>query len=239
MHRTRSTPIWLVAGAVGLLLLAIGVRLSREFKPLPPNPAPPPAGPLEAYFVWQPGNANLDPIILERERRVFDEMVGILRANPDVFDAWMTLGATKKTIGDLTGAAAVWEQVGVIRPNNSISFNNLGDLYANFLPDYPKAEAAYRTAIKNSAGEEKNYLFTLSLFELYRYRFMDPARALSTLAEGIAANPGNVPLTLQVARYAGEIGKREQALAHYRAAIKLLPQDGELAAEYRQFRDQR
>lgn len=225
-----------ITGAVVIILVVVGLRLS--VRPAPPPPPPPLTG-NEQYFTWKVVLPNLDPIIIERESKLFASAVEVLRKDPDFLNGWMTIAGAKKSVGDFNGAAAIWEYVNEIRPLNSPAYNNLADLYANFLNDYPKAEAAYRMAIKNSAGEEKNVYFYQSLFDLYRYRFQDPAKALATLDEGLAANPASSLLAAKAARYAAEINERQKALTYYRTAIKLLAADAQLKAEYEKYRDGR
>lgn len=225
-----------IAGALAVIIFVVGLRLS--WRPAAPPPPPPPTG-NERYFTWTVVLPNLDPIIVERESKLFAAAAEAVRKDPDFADGWMTMAGSKKSVGDFEGAAAIWEHVNEIRPFNSPAYNNLGDLYANFVHDYPKAEAAFRQAIKNSAGEEKNAYYYQSLFDIYRYRFEDPAKALATLDEGLKANPASGQLAVKAARYAAEINERPKALAFYRSAIKLLPTDAQLKAEYEKYRDGR
>ena len=53
---------------------------------------------------------------------------------------WLVLGVYRKMIGDYESAKEVWEYASAIRPQNSVSFNNLGELYAYYLKDNAKAE---------------------------------------------------------------------------------------------------
>lgn len=225
----------LLGGAVGVIAVVVGLRLSLG-PSTTPRPAPTPPSPLERYFEFTVVTAGLDPIVVERERKVFAGTVSALRENPDFFEGWMTLASTKKQMGDFRGAAAIWEYAGQIRPLNSVSFNNLGDLYANFLNDYGKAEANFRTAIKNAAGEEKQQHYYVSLHELYRYRRQDSAQALAVLEEGVRVNDWSLLLQLKAAQYAATVGERAKALRYYQAALKLDPNNQQLAEEYRRFR---
>ena len=223
-----------VASVVLVVTVIIALRL--VLRPSPPSLLPPTG--IERFFNFN-FSTSVDPIVVERERALFISARDTLKQNPDFFDGWMTLAGTKKTVGDLKGAAEIWEYAGEIRPQNSVSFNNLADLYANFLYDYPKAEAAYRKAIQNSAGEDKNVMFYLSLVDLYRYKMNDFEKAKAALEEGIAANPGRYEIELKGARFFVDQGDREQALAHCRRSVQIAPKDAALATEYRQYRDQR
>ena len=106
--------------------------------------------------------------------------------NPESFNELLALGLEKKRINDYEGARDAWERAGVVSPTNSISFNNLGDLYAYYLKDNKKAEENFLIAIKN--GPNQIYIYR-SLYEFYRYVMKDDAKARAILEKGIATNP--------------------------------------------------
>lgn len=115
-----------------------------------------------------------------------EKLVSELKQNPGLFDNWLELGIRRKTIKDYEGAEEAWEYAGAISPLNSVSFNNLGDLYAYYLKDYKKAEENFLTAIKN--GPDQVYIYR-SFYEFYRNVLKDNAKARAILEKGIAANP--------------------------------------------------
>ena len=100
----------------------------------------------------------------------------------------LALGLEKKRINDYEGARDAWERAGIVSPTNSVSFNNLGDLYAYYLKDNKKAEENFLTAIKN--GPNQIYIYR-SLYEFYRYVLKDDAKAKGILQKGIIANPNS------------------------------------------------
>ena len=63
-----------------------------------------------------------------------------LKKDSDNLENWLVLGVYRKMIGDYESAKEVWEYASAIRPQNSVSFNNLGELYAYYLKDNAKAE---------------------------------------------------------------------------------------------------
>src|SRR3989339_319742 len=99
---------------------------------------------------------------------------------------WLVLGVYRKTIGDYGGAKEAWEYASAIRPQNSTSFNNLGELYAYQLKDNVKAEKNYKKAIENDPSAI--YIYR-NFFDFYRYFAKDTAKARTILEQGIAANP--------------------------------------------------
>lgn len=109
-----------------------------------------------------------------------------LKKDSDNLENWLVLGVYRKMIGDLDGAREVWEYASAIRPQNSVSFNNLGELYAYYLKDNKKAEENYAKAIENDSSAI--YIYR-NLFDFYRYVAKDPAKARAILEQGISANP--------------------------------------------------
>ena len=109
-----------------------------------------------------------------------------LKKDSDNLENWLVLGVYRKMIGDYESAKEVWEYAGAIRPQNSISFNNLGELYAYYLKDNAKAEENYKKAIKNDPSAI--YIYR-NFFDFYRYFAKDTAKARAILEKGIAANP--------------------------------------------------
>ena len=238
MSRSPATKkIWLIGGSLAIIVFVLGLRLLVRPSSPPPLPPTPPSQ-FERFLTFRVVLQNLDPGIVEREQGVFEGTAKALRENPDFFEGWMTLASIKKQMGDFPGAAEIWEHAGGMRPLNSVSFNNLGDLYANFLNEYAQAEKNFRRAITNAAGEEKQQHYFTSLYELYRYRFKDDAQALAILEEGAAANPWSRLLQMKAAQFAAATGQRAKALAYYQAALKLDPKNDALAEEYRRYRDQ-
>ena len=61
-----------------------------------------------------------------------------LKKDSDNLENWLVLGVYRKIIGDYEGAKEVWEYAGAVRPQNSVSFNNLGELYAYYLKNNKK-----------------------------------------------------------------------------------------------------
>lgn len=109
-----------------------------------------------------------------------------LKKNSDNLENWLVLGVYRKIIGDYEGAKEAWEYASAIRPQNSVSFNNLGELYAYYLKDNKKAEENYANAIENDPSAI--YIYR-NLFDFYRYIAKDTAKARAVLEKGITANP--------------------------------------------------
>ncbi len=154
----------------------------------------------------------------------FSTIQQLLAKNPTDFNAWIDLGTIRKTAGDYAGAAEDWQYVSDIYPGNIVSFFNLGDLYANFIHDYPKAAAAYRQEITNDPTNVDAYI---SLFQLYVDQYpagsSDP---VGVIRQGIAANPKSIDLHVALARYYVSQKDIPDATVQYQAAISLAQSEG-------------
>ncbi len=114
-----------------------------------------------------------------------------LKTNPSNTQNWLQLAIDYKEAGDYVAAANVWTYLTQALPSNYIAFADLGDLYTNFLIDYPKAETNYLAAIKLNPSNIDLYN---NLYMLYRYKENNPTAAAAILAQGLKANPGNATL---------------------------------------------
>lgn len=128
----------------------------------------------------------------EQKRKLYASIENFgqaVKGNPDYLLGWIELGITKKVIGDYEGARDAWEYAGIIRPFNSVSFSNLGEIYWRYLPDFPRSEKNFKTAIKNKPDDFSVYI---SLSDLYYYSYKEKKDlAYAVLLDGIAANPND------------------------------------------------
>ncbi|MBU1179126.1 hypothetical protein KKB69_02220 [Patescibacteria group bacterium] len=119
-------------------------------------------------------------------REKIEKITADLKNNQDLFASWLELGVYRKMIDDFEGAKEVWEYASLIRPENSISFNNLGDLYGYYLKDNKKAEENFLKALEN--GSDKVYIYR-NAFDFYYLVMKDEVRAKQILEKGIELNP--------------------------------------------------
>jgi len=128
-----------------------------------------------------------------------------LKADYDKLEDWLNLGIWRKTIGDYEGAAEAWNFATIIRPNDPVAFHNLGDLYAQFLSNFPKAEQYYLTAIEKDTGH--NPFYFIKLYEFYRYYYKKLDLAEKTLLNAIKVNPKDEQLKAILDDFRKDIGK--------------------------------
>lgn len=114
-----------------------------------------------------------------------------LKIDPNHIGYWLQLATYRKGANDFTGAEAVWLYVTERWPTDPIAYNDLGDLYENYLHDYAKATTYWNALIKLSPDNISAYL---NLATMYNINLKDPTDAKATLQAGLKANPGNSDL---------------------------------------------
>ena len=140
-----------------------------------------------------------------------------LKTNATDFASWIALGSLRKMAGDYAGAAADWEYASAIYPTNVVSFSNLGDLYENYLKNYPKAVAAYQKEIVNNPADEDSYR---TIFGMYTTVYPQAAPAPENILKaGITNVPKAIDLYVLLARYYASRSDTTDARAEYTAAI--------------------
>lgn len=145
------------------------------------------------------------------------EIVATLKTDSSSFDAWLTLGTLRQALGDYVGAAEAWVYATKLSPHTGVAYANLGNLYANYTKDYPKAEASYLKGIQNDPQAVNTYR---NLFELYVYSYKtDTSAAEDLLKTGIAKLPKALDLKVLLARYYRDKGRVADARVAYDNAI--------------------
>lgn len=155
------------------------------------------------------------------QQSILQAQVASLRAqlakNAFDYDVWLALGSVFKRAGDYAGAVKIWDYVSVVWPTDAVAPGNLGDLYMNFIKDYPKADASYRAAIRNDPRQVNAYR---NLFSLYSGLYTTHASAAEDiLKKGIQNNPEALDLYVLLARYYRDTGRIAEAKAEYSTAI--------------------
>lgn len=151
-----------------------------------------------------------------------------VKENPEYLFGWIQLGVLKKNIGDFEGARDAWEYAGLIRPENVVSFANLGELYWRYLSDFLKSEKNFRIAIKNKPDDPTVYV---SLSELYSYSYKEKADlADDVLMEGIAANPDDINLLKSLASLYQRTGDYKKAVEWWKKVLAKEPDNKDIAA---------
>ena len=143
---------------------------------------------LDRKIVFADGISDEARVIIMKN---IEKLTKELKENSDLFQNWIDLGMQMKIAGEYKGARDVWEYAGAIRPQNSLSFRNLGDLYGYYLEDNKKAEENFLKAIENGPDQIEYYFKTA---DFYRKVMKDPVRARAIVEQGIESNPDSKEL---------------------------------------------
>lgn len=157
------------------------------------------------------------------------ESSDLIRSNFDYVNPWYDLASYRKMIGDYDGAIQAWVFIGRIRPNDSVSLSNLGDLYAFTLGNYPKAEDYFLASIVKNPQNVDAYIQTAVIYEYH-----DTAKSsliVPLLLSGINSNPKNINLTIALARYYQKTGDLKSARIYFEKSLELNPGDKALQEE--------
>ncbi len=153
------------------------------------------------------------------------DLYSSIRENYDNLDAWNSLGQLRKVIGDYEGARDAWEFGSLIRPKNSLTFHNLGDLYGLYLNDLEKAKENY---LQSVANDPENIPAYINLAELYwnagepKYQRQVPGFLMDGLENNLLAE-NRIPLLARLAKYYSEIGENQKAIDYYEEVLSLDP----------------
>ncbi len=163
-----------------------------------------------------------------RIKKDFDGRVVVLQKNKTLFNDWVALGNDKKQVGDYYGARDIYIFAGQIRPLNSLSFGNLGDLYMNFLKDYPSAEIAFKRAVVNVGNENSSYI--RNLIDLYNFWGKKDLEK-QTILEAISKFPKEPPFLVLMSRWYLQAGDKTNAIVYMQKALDLDPQNQAIQRE--------
>ncbi len=152
------------------------------------TPARPPAPSLDRPYT-PPASAPAS--IQAEDKAAVAAAIAELKKNPDYITQWLQLALYYKNAGDYEGAEEVWIYATKAWPTDPVAYNNLADLYQNYLRDYPKAVTYWNKLIAIKPDSVAAYI---NLATLYRINLQDTAKAKATLQAGLKANPNNADL---------------------------------------------
>lgn len=160
---------------------------------------------------------DISPEIKDIVQKNIARITTSLKEDSVRFGDWLDLGIQYKIAGDYKGAEEAWEYTGFLGPESYIPWHNLGDLYAHYLKDFPKAEQNFKKSIALKPDYIGGYR---ALYELYYYSYKEKANlATQILKEGLAKNPKSTDLMVLLAQYYKEAGDKDNARTYYQKAL--------------------
>jgi hypothetical protein len=135
--------------------------------------------------------SNLPANVQTESKKAVAEAITQLKIDPNHLAYWLQLAIYRKGAGDYVGAEEVWLYCTKRWPTDFTAFENLGDLYANYMHNSAKAVEYWNKALALAPKDIRTYL---SLATFQSINMQDKAAAKATLEAGLKANPGNTDL---------------------------------------------
>ncbi len=191
----------LLAGSILLALLLLGGLYFFYIRPLvgvptgqPSTTATSSTQEIKTPDYTQPisFSGNLSADIRSQLTAQLQQFQQQIKTNPLDLKAWLNLGTTYKIGGDYQHAIVAWNFITDTTPSVVAPYANLGDLYMNYVKDYPKAEVNFKKVIELNpkAIDAYRHLYTLYAF-LYK---TNTSAARDILELGLKNNPGDSSL---------------------------------------------
>ena len=145
----------------------------------------------------------------------------------DAANTLLTEAFQEKNAGHYPQAIAALEKVTQMLPRYTTPYNNLGDIYLRYAPDYKKAELNYRKVIELDPQMLNSYI---ALFQLYtETSYSSSTAAEAIVRQALVAVPAAYNLEVDLARYYAKNGRLVDAQAEYDVAIKAAEAQGNMS----------
>jgi tetratricopeptide (TPR) repeat protein len=167
---------------------------------------------------------DLDPALKQKYAERFIKIGDMINKDPNNLLDWLALASVMKGAKDYAGAEKVWLYIIQRWPDDPVAFGNLGDLYTNFLPDYPKAEWAYQKAIDVSSGIAEHLIYYRNLHELYKHYYQEKSDlADDILLEALERYPDELDFLALLATYYRDNKQKEKAIEYFEKLLEIEP----------------
>lgn len=140
------------------------------------------------------------PINNENDQKQYDYLLESLEKTedyPDLFEPWVNLGRAKSYFKDYDGAIAAYNKANEISPKNTLSWNNLAQLYID-MGNYGEAERCMLRLIENKPTETQVYVDLSYIYEDGRLPGKE-GEADKILLSGLAVEDNQTSSTLMSA----------------------------------------
>lgn len=175
------------------------------------------------------------PSVREKLLQKLTTIAASLATNSDDLDSWIEIGSIKHVFGDEIGARDAWEYASVIRPTNTTSFFNLGNLYGYYLKDKAKAEKNYRMVLQNDPNYIPGYLTLVAFYrDVYTEKY--PAEAEKVLLAGEKVLPLDLNIIQSLAFLYKDTGNSAKAIEYFEKYLVIDPKNDAMRAEFEALR---
>ena len=151
-----------------------------------------------------------------------------------VFNALNRIGMIKKIMHDFNGAEKVWMYMIVHRPENSVVYFNLGNLYMEDLKDNEKAEKAFLLALENSANESANEQYYRGIVTFYTYSYPEKKQEIEKIlfnALEMEQYENSQTLMALLATYYQNNNQKEKAVEYWEKVLEIDPNNEAVMGE--------
>lgn len=209
---------------------------------------------LAFYFYWQNNqeqvsekelhqieftpSSDLPESAVQKYQERFNFIQQQIADEPNKLTHWLALAGTMKAIRSYDQAEEVWLYITEKWPEDPTAFGNLGDLYTNFLPDYAKAEEAFKQAIGNSDNLNEHLIYYRNLHRLYQQKYQEKADlADDILLEALKEYPKEPNFLALLANYYQDVDNKEKAIEYYEKLLEVDPGNQEAIDELEKLKD--
>lgn len=211
-----------------LVLLAAGIGFYFYNEKKQPNGEQPSAVSLDKILTLDIKKTNLsqEQIASFQENFAADKKLVLTTTSTFNLAAFNDIAMIKRMVGDFEGARDAWAYIGLKSPKNSVSFLNLGQLYAEDLKDNKKAEENFLMALENSKGESGNEQYYRGVVDFYTYFYPEKIGEVEKILLAAVATEqyqNSQDLLALLATYYQNNGQKEKALEYWRKVLLIDP----------------
>lgn len=175
---------------------------------------------------------DLPESAVQKYQERFNYIQEQIAEEPNKLTHWLSLAGTMKAIKSYQQAEQVWLYITEKWPEDPTAFGNLGDLYTNFLPDYPKAEEAFKQAIEKADNINEDLIYYRNLHRLYQQKYQEKADLADDILFEALEEYSNEPEFLALlANYYQKQGDTQKAIQYYEKLLKADPGNQEAIDE--------
>jgi hypothetical protein len=135
--------------------------------------------------------SNLPASVQADDKKAVADAIAQLKIDPNHLAYWLQLAIYRKGANDYAGAEEIWLYCTKRWPTDFTAFEDLGDLYANYMHESAQAVEYWNKAIAIAPKHTYNYINLATFQDINMH---DKAAAQATLQAGLKANPGNADL---------------------------------------------
>ena len=163
------------------------------------------------------------PEILAEEFRIqilnqHNSIIATLKENPELRGDWLQLALLRKSVEDYVGAEEIWLYMTKVWNLDHVAFGNLGNLYSSELPDIDKALSYFVQALEKRPD---NLNYYNNIYNIFRFRLEDNARAISLLEQGEDLLPDEIYFPKKQAEHYRDTGDVENAKKFFQRTLNL------------------